>query len=505
VQGVPVLEQSFLGAAGFLLMWVAVLAMASGRGKFIPSFEIAPRAQHYIQACCQLAVLVYWGWYWRPVYDMAVLFAAQVLFAYGFSMLLAWSRGKRYALGFGPIPIIFSINLFLWFRDDWFWLQFLMVGVGFLGKEFVRWNREGRHVHIFNPSAFALGLFSLALIATGTTDLTWGREIASTLTLAPWIYLYLFLVGLVVMHFFSITLIAGTAAVMLFGLSALYASVTGVPYFVDSEIPTAVFLGLHLLVTDPSTSPRTPLGKSAFGALYGVGVFALYTILGAAGAPTFYDKLLCVPLLNLSVRGIDHLVRRAGAHHEATVRPRKSRWPSVLVPGGMPNLAAMGIWIAFFAAMTALGRTDGRHPGDAVPFWQTACAEGRANACERLLSIEASYCGDNSAWACNELGLHYAEGTVVAADPVLGERYLARACELRFQPACLNLAEPGANARGEPRPLDLRLLLREGGRNLMEMPESELYLRACDHGWGFACSPRLGHVPPGGTSPSVVG
>ena len=247
----PLLTRAFLGAAGFVGLWTAVLALRGGApGRAV---ESTVRPQHWIQACCQLAVLLYWGWYWRPVYDMAVLFAAQLAFAYAFGMLLRWTRGERYGLGFGPVPIIFSINLFLWFRDDWFWLQFLMIGVGFLGKELVQWQRDGRRVHVFNPSAFALGLFSLVLIATGTTELTWGREIASTLTLAPNIYLYLFLVGLVVMHFFAITLIAGTAAAVLFGLSAAWSAWSGVPYFVDSEIPAAVFLGLHLLVTDPST------------------------------------------------------------------------------------------------------------------------------------------------------------------------------------------------------------------------------------------------------------
>ena len=42
-------------------------------------------------------------------------------------------------------------------------------------------------------------------------------------------------------------------------------------------------------------------------------------------------------------------------------------------------------------------------------------------------------------------------------------------------------------ARVDPRPLDLRLLLREGGPNLLEMSEPELYQRACRHGWSFAC------------------
>ena len=43
-------------------------------------------------------------------------------------------------------------------------------------------------MHIFNPSGFSLSVFSVALIATGTTYLTWGPEIASTLSLAPHIY-----------------------------------------------------------------------------------------------------------------------------------------------------------------------------------------------------------------------------------------------------------------------------------------------------------------------------
>ena len=308
IQSNLALAISIWGAAIVLLAWLLMLYLKLRHEHASRTFQTMLRPQHYVQALVQLAVFAYWGLHWRPVYEFGILLAAQLIFAYVFDMLLAWSRRETYTLGFGPFPIIFSINLFLWFRDDWFYLQFLMVGIGFLGKEFVRWKREGRTVHIFNPSAFSLGLFSLVLIATGTTDLTWGQEIASTLTLAPMIYLYLFLLGLVVMYFFSITLVSGAAAMVLFGLSALYTSLTGVPYFLDSEIPAAVFLGLHLLVTDPSTSPRSRAGKLVFGGLYGLGVFGLYSLLGAYGAPTFYDKLLAVPLLNLSVRGIDALI-----------------------------------------------------------------------------------------------------------------------------------------------------------------------------------------------------
>ena len=472
---------SIWGAAIVLLTWLILLYLKLRHENANRMFQTTLRPQHYVQAFVQLAVFAYWGWYWRPVYEFGTLLAAQLIFAYVFDMLLAWSRREAYTLGFGPFPIIFSINLFLWFRDDWFYLQFLMVGIGFLGKEFVRWKREGRAVHIFNPSAFSLGLFSLVLIATGTTSLTWGQEIASTLTLAPMIYLYLFLLGLIVMYFFSITLVSGAAAIVLFGLSAFYTSLTGVPYFLDSEIPAAVFLGLHLLVTDPSTSPRSQAGKLVFGGLYGVGVFGLYTLLGAYGAPTFYDKLLAVPLLNLSVRGIDSLIPVI----------RRSRvmklWRLDFAPFRL-NMIHMAVWVVFFGSMAVMGKADGMHPGDSLPFWEQACIEDRPTACNRLIQLEASYCGDNSAWACNELGGHYRQGDIVGPDADLALGYFSRACELRFQPACVNLLDTESFRRTDPRALDLRLLLREGGSNLMEMAEPELYERAClKHDWDFAC------------------
>ncbi len=480
VQANSRLSAAFWGAGAVLLVWQAVLAARSQGG--LPGFVgTTPRPQHYIQMCCHLGVYSYWGYYWAPVYPYLPLLFAQVLFAYAFDMLLSWSRGRPFGLGFGPIPIVFSTNLFLWFRDDWFAFQFLLIATGFLGKAFIQWDRDGRRSHIFNPSAFALALFSLVLIVTGTTSVTWAQEINTTFGLGPHIYKVLFLIGLVVMYFFSTTYVTASAAVTLFGLSALYGAVTGVPYFVDSEIPSAVFLGLHLLVTDPSTSPRTPLGRVIFGTGYGAAVFGLYALLGALGVPTFYDKLLCVPLLNLLVPAIDRLVARLGE------RPFIATL-GLTPPLGHRNLAHMAAWIVFFAVMTAAGRTDGMQRGDALPFWVEACAADKPQACARLLRIEGSYCTDNAGWACNELGAHYAEGRLVPADPDRALAYFSRACEARFQAGCVNLLDPAAPAHADPRALDLRLLAREGGLNLTTTPEPELYARACRHGWDFACA-----------------
>ena len=125
VQDNPVLVRSFWAAAMVLVVWQAAMFLrlkGEPAGCFI---RVELRSQHYLQATIQAAVFAYWGYYWRPVYDYAWLLLAQLVFAYAFDMLLAWARRKTYVLGFGPFPVIFSTNLFLWFRDEWFYLQFV--------------------------------------------------------------------------------------------------------------------------------------------------------------------------------------------------------------------------------------------------------------------------------------------------------------------------------------------------------------------------------------------
>lgn len=114
---------SLVGSGLALLVWEAVLFGWAHRTGRTLTLGIALKKQHYVQACAQGSVLLYWGWHWPQVYESAHLIAAQLVFAYAFDMLLIWSRRDGYTLGFGPFPVVFSINLFLWFRPDWFYLQ----------------------------------------------------------------------------------------------------------------------------------------------------------------------------------------------------------------------------------------------------------------------------------------------------------------------------------------------------------------------------------------------
>jgi Flp pilus assembly protein TadD len=342
------LLRAFLGAGAALLAWNALLLAMAQRLRRTFQLEVVLRRQHYLQACAQGSVLLYWGAYWQQVPDAALLIAAQLVFAYAFDALLAWSLRDTYTLGFGPFPIILSTNLFLWFKPEWFYLQFLMVAVGFAAKELIRWEKDGRRVHIFNPSSFTLGLFSIILILTGTTRLTWGQEIATTQLNPPHIYLLIFLVSLPAQLLFGVASMTLAAVATTYVLGVLYYTATGTYFFLGGSIPIAVFLGMHLLFTDPSTSPRTELGRILFGVLYGASVVALSALLGRLGVPTFYDKLLPVPILNLMIRGIDRaarsdLLRRfdPGAFCRALTPQRR-------------NLAYTSVWTATFAILQVL-------------------------------------------------------------------------------------------------------------------------------------------------------
>ncbi len=473
---------SFFGAAIVLAVWNIALLVSARRAGRTLMLEIVLRRQHYLQACAQVAVFVYWGWYWREVYNSVHLIVAQLLFAYAFDMLLGWSRRDTYTLGFGPVPVILSINLFLWFKPDWFYFQFLMVALGFAAKELIRWDKEGRRAHIFNPSSFPLAIFSLALVLTGRSDLTWGQEIASTQFYPPHMYLMLFLVGLPGQLFFGVTTMTLSAVVTTYLFGLLYYAATGVYFFYDSYIPIAVFLGMHLLFTDPSTSPRTDLGRMIFGALYGLSTVALYEVLGRSGVPTFYDKLLQVPILNLSIMLIDRAARS---------RPLRAFDLEALGRWLMPrqrHLAYMSMWALVFSGMSAVQAVGDDHPGQWLPFWQRACEAERPFACRYLGDMQAGFCNRGSGWACNELGILQARRELDHAGAIESMR---RGGELGFSPACLNAdtaARAGKGESGAPALQDYPIILRGSKGPIIERSPAALSALACREGWMEQCS-----------------
>ena len=494
----PHLLEAFGGAVGVLLVFFLVLYRQVLRQGRTLTCQFMPRPVHYVQFMMHTSVYLYWGWYWREVYHDVSLIAAQIVFAYALDMLVCWWRRDNWVLGFGPVPIVMSTNLFLWFKDDWFYLQFLLIATGVLGKEFVRWKREGRLTHIFNPSAFSLCIFSIALIATHSTDISWGVEIATTFHRPPHIYLEIFLLGLIVQALFRVTLVTLSAAAALYALGLWYTGMTGDYQFIDSNIPVAVFLGLHLLTTDPATSPRRDLGKILFGAMYGAAVFGAYSGLKLIGAPEFYDKLLIVPPLNLSVRALDRFSDFVAARFGSftTVLRQRPR---------LTNYASMGVWVGLFASMTASGfLIKGKdHPGSNPEFWAKRCQDGHSNSCATWVNVLNDRCQDNSTADCFTLGKVLDEGKYARQDEAKAGVMLGRACDSGVQDACVRLIsfmkKGGNNAlaaacdRGDGASCFILGSLISGGAGVPQNPAAafELFQKSCDIGWWRGCG-RLG-------------
>jgi hypothetical protein len=483
VRANPRLFWSFMGAVAVLLAWSAVLfPLAWQRGRKL-TLGFAPRPQHYLQAFLQTAIFAYWGWYWRQVYDSYYLVIAQLVFAYAFDLLLSWSRRDNYTLSFLPFPIVFSTNLFLLFKPDWFYFQFMMLALGFAAKELIRWSKQGRNTHVFNPSSFSLMVFSLALILTGTTDLTWGKEIAITQFYPPYMYLFIFLIGLPAQYLFGVTTMTMSAVVTTYLFGLAYYAATGVYFFFDSYIPISVFFGMHLLFTDPSTAPRTELGRMIFGALYGLGNVALYRALQSAGAPEFYDKLLPVPILNVMIQLID---RAPASKLLRWFDP--SRFGRSLV-GRRRHLAYIILWTIVFVVMSAVQGVGDKHPGQFVSFWQEACREDRPHACSYLAGMHANFCRQGSGWACNELGILQAERE---RDRITAVAWLERGCDLGFPPACGNvnrlITGSGSVRTSSPTLQDYPIILRGSKAPITDRTPFALYALACSQGWPDTCT-----------------
>jgi hypothetical protein len=471
---------SIVAAALFLLGW-SVLLFGVLRRRQKVALEIVLRRQHYLQACQQGAVILYWGYYWREVYHAAPLIAAQLLFAYGFDSLLSWTHRRKFVLGFGPFPIVFSINLFLWFKDDWFYWQFAMVALGFLAKEFLRWTRDEVNTHIFNPSSFPLAVASVLLLLTNASQTTWGFEVATTQFYPPQMYLAIFLFAMPGQYLFGVTTMTMSAVVTTFAFSTVYYAATGAYFFSDSHVPIAVFLGMHLLFTDPATSPRTELGRIVYGVLYGLSTVLLYGVLIRAGMPGFYDKLLQVPLLNLSAGLLDRLARSP-----LLQRIDPSAWGRSLLPRRR-HLAYISVWAVAFVAMTASGYLGDKHPGQYLPFWQQACAADARSACEDLYFLEDGYCEEGSGWACNELGIllteHYGNHRRAATE-------FERACRLGFSAGCDNtvaITQGDMFRRDAPTLADYRFILRGSKGPVLDQAPVQLLARACAQGWPDTC------------------
>ena len=219
-----------------------------------------------------------------------------------------------------------------------------------------------------------------------------------------------------------------------------------------------------------------------FGVCYGLSTVALYGILGSMGIPTFYDKLLPVPILNLAVQILDRTASSAMFRRVASVGFGYSRWSR------SRNLSYVSVWIITFIGISAAHGVGDSHRGQWLPFWQKACEDDRPHACSYLTDMYANFCENDSGWACNELGLLLTQRD---RNHIGATSSFNRGCDLGFSFACANskwVSQIGGEPQREgPSLRDLPIVLRGSKGPVVERNPKALYLLACERGWLNMC------------------
>lgn len=473
---------SLWGAMGSGLSF-ALIALAfrlkKRTGDRLLSIEV--RRAHLIQTCAQTLVYLGWCLSWDTARNHLPLLFSQVMFAYLIDMGISWFRYPSYRLGFGPIPIVLSTNLFLFFTDTHYAWQWVLISVALSSREIFRWRRGGRSVHIFNPSAIALSLCALVLIMTDSMHFCWGEMIALTHAKGPWGYELIFCSGLLVSAFFTVgfTIVSATLTTLVLG--EFYFGQTGIYRYLDTGIPTAVFLGMNLLVTDPVSSPWRRDAKILYGALYGISVFILYGALrGIERPPTpediglsaaFCDKLLAVPLLNLLSRPLDGIMLKLWGDQDSGLTQKvlgvEASVKQLLPQINVARIMYLGVWIVLFIGWVRPALKE--HPGREVSFWIGACEDRRREdvhpyACENRDRLYLKACEKNSLPACHNLALGLEE-----RDPSRAAHYYSIACEGGQSESCNHLGgllfNEGEKRRDAQLALSARLPLQRACRS----------------------------------------
>ena len=484
VRGEPAAFWTVAAAVVGIVVWTGWLfASRRERGEDL-TLELVLRTPHWMQTLAQGALLVWWATYVDMVRLWAPMILAQLLLAVAVEGLFALTRRGRYAAGLGVVPVVFSVNLFLWFTGPWFFFQFAMVVLVYAGKEFIRWQLDGRSRHIFNPSALALSVAAVLLIATGSTEITLGIEIAQSQFIPPQMFLVIFLAAVPAQLLFGVAMMTMPAVLTILGFGLLYQSLTGIYFFYDAYIPVSVFLGLHLLFTDPATSPRTDVGRILFGLIYGTGVVTSAALLDAIGAPNFYDKLLPVPILNLLAPRLDCAANALGEKLWVAGR--------LQTPGGARRrVATVAVWGTTFLTMSAAGGVGDNHPGQYYPFWREACEAGNDRACNYSGVMLQNFCDRGSGWGCNEFGVLL---VTLDRDFLGAAREFEQSCRLEYGPGCGNLQMladgderlgQGVRAfqRGRPPPTEWPIVLMGSKGPVAERDPEALRALGCERGW----------------------
>jgi hypothetical protein len=231
----------------------------------------------------------------------------QLVFAFIFDYLFIICRGKVYRPEFYVIPLVMSINLFLWFVDNYFILHLAMIVVGVLIKTYVvRKEPNGKYSNIFNPSFIVLALCACFIISFNLHKHIYDIEIATIYDSTPGFDLFVFCAGCFTLwlpNSYVESMGAYSAIMFIDYLSETFFGYRIIYQLAGGSLMVAIMLG----ITDPKTSPQTKAGKFFFGASFGACLIFVnfLTYLFNTAVHDYYSKIISIPTLNLFTKKFD--------------------------------------------------------------------------------------------------------------------------------------------------------------------------------------------------------
>lgn len=320
-------EAALVGGGSWAAIWslvavavllVALVAWIIGRSRGASrtlSVRTQLRADLLVPIGIQTALLSYWGLYYGPMAEHAVMIVASLAFAIGLDLLLRVLTRDEAVFHLATIPLVLSIHLFVWFEEMQAGLIFVIVAIALGSKVFIQ--RGGRHV--FNPSALGIAILGVGCyLAPETLRYV---DIAHALNTPPNIFEAILLLGMIAQLRAPIVLVSLGAAIIQYLAIAL----TGGEALIPSVHWAPVTLAIVLLATDPATIPRTGFGRLLFGGLYAALMISLSLLLEANGVSDFFTKVIPVPICNLLAPFFDRTSEKITPKRLAWLAPAHNR------------------------------------------------------------------------------------------------------------------------------------------------------------------------------------